>query len=154
MADTVRWGILGCGRIARKFAAGLASAEGAVLAAAGSRSKENADAFGDEFSVPRRHGSYEELAADARLWRHIRIMPRFAGKESSRLAPYHERAPLVAFGDDVTVNNHSVTLPFQPWLPLDIRGSLVFEFRNYAPIGTQIIATFCGWTKPQRDRPW
>lgn len=64
MASRVRWGILGCGKIARKFAAGLASAEGAELVAAGSRTKENADLFAGEFSVPRRHGSYEALATD------------------------------------------------------------------------------------------
>ncbi len=64
MLDTIRWGILGPGRIARKFAAGLAVLEDAELVAVGSRSQENADRFGDEFNVPRRHASYEALADD------------------------------------------------------------------------------------------
>jgi predicted dehydrogenase len=64
MADTVRWGILGCGRIARKFATGLADAKGAKLVAAGSRSADTLSAFADEFEVPNRHVGYEALIAD------------------------------------------------------------------------------------------
>lgn len=61
----VRWGILGAGHIARKFALGLQSTAGAELVAVGSRSQEKADAFGAEFNVTRHHGSYEALVADA-----------------------------------------------------------------------------------------
>lgn len=64
MSDTFRWGILGCGNIAKKFATGLQAAEGAELVAVGSRSQENADAFADQFDVPTRHASYEALAQD------------------------------------------------------------------------------------------
>ena len=60
----VRWGILGPGRIARKFAADLAHAPGAELVAVGSRNQANADAFGDEFGVPNRYDSYADLAND------------------------------------------------------------------------------------------
>ena len=67
MAETIRWGILGPGSIAHKFAEGLKSAAGAELSAVGSRSQANADRFGDEFDVPRRHGSYEALAADEKV---------------------------------------------------------------------------------------
>lgn len=62
--STVRWGILGPGRIAHKFATGLRAAPGAELVAVGSRSQDNADRFGDAFGVPTRHASYEALAAD------------------------------------------------------------------------------------------
>lgn len=61
---TTRWGILGTGGIARKFARGLHSADGAELVAVGSRTEASAEAFGAEFAVPRRHASYEALAAD------------------------------------------------------------------------------------------
>jgi predicted dehydrogenase len=64
MADTIRWGILGTGNIARQFAEGLKSARGAVLQAVGSRTQKSADGFGARFSVPNRHSSYESLAAD------------------------------------------------------------------------------------------
>jgi predicted dehydrogenase len=60
----LRWGILGPGRIARKFAQGLASLPDADLVAVGSRSLDRAKAFGMDFGVPRCHGSYEQLAAD------------------------------------------------------------------------------------------
>lgn len=63
-SSTIRWGIIGPGRIARKFATGLQSAPGAELVAVGSRSQANADVFGDEFGVSHRHASYAALAAD------------------------------------------------------------------------------------------
>lgn len=63
----IRWGILGTGNIARLFATGLGSAPGAILAAVGSRTQEKADEFGDRFGIPRRHASYETLAADPDL---------------------------------------------------------------------------------------
>lgn len=64
MADKIRWGILGTGTIARKFATGLKAAPGAELAAVGSRSQATADEFGNTFGVPRRYASYEALASD------------------------------------------------------------------------------------------
>ncbi|MGC4106759.1 MAG: Gfo/Idh/MocA family oxidoreductase [Thermomicrobiales bacterium] len=64
-SNPVRWGILGTGKIAHKFANDLQkAAPDAVIVAVGSRSQETADAFGDEFGIPNRHASYEELAAD------------------------------------------------------------------------------------------
>jgi dihydrodiol dehydrogenase / D-xylose 1-dehydrogenase (NADP) len=62
--DKVRWGILATGGIAHKFAAGLSCLEDAELVAVGSRTQEKADAFGEQWRVPHRHGSYEALAAD------------------------------------------------------------------------------------------
>ena len=64
MSDTIRWGILGTGSIAHKFAGGLAVLPDAALVAVGSRRQETADGFGDEFDVPNRHAGYEALAAD------------------------------------------------------------------------------------------
>ncbi len=62
MDDTVRWGILGTGGIARAFALGLKHAPGAVLAAVGSRSLDNAQAFANELGIERAYGSYKDLA--------------------------------------------------------------------------------------------
>ena len=64
MGDAIRWGILGPGNIAKQFARGLAVLPDAELVAVGSRSAEHAEAFGDEFDVPRRHASYADLAGD------------------------------------------------------------------------------------------
>ncbi len=62
--ETVRWGILGAGRIAGIFATGLSALPDAELVAVGSRARETADAFADKFNIPRRHDSYEALARD------------------------------------------------------------------------------------------
>ncbi|GAB3835159.1 aldo/keto reductase [Kribbella italica] len=62
--DKIRWGILGTGNIASRFASQLPSSSTGVLAAVGSRSQDSADAFGDKYSIPNRHASYEELLAD------------------------------------------------------------------------------------------
>lgn len=62
--DKVRWGILGAGRIANDFAMGLSVLPDAQLLAVGSRTQENADAFGGKHQIPHRHASYEALAAD------------------------------------------------------------------------------------------
>jgi predicted dehydrogenase len=59
--ETIRWGILGCGRIARKFAADLTLVEGATLSAVGARRMEDALAFSKEFPAQHVHGSYDEL---------------------------------------------------------------------------------------------
>jgi len=65
MTDRLRWGILGTGRIAHKFAGAVGLVEGAELVAVGSRKQETADRFAEEFGIPHRHGSYDALAGDA-----------------------------------------------------------------------------------------
>lgn len=61
MHDKIRWAVLGCGRIARKFATDLKLVDDAVLVAAGARSIESANAFAKDFPVAYTHGSYEDL---------------------------------------------------------------------------------------------
>ncbi len=61
---TVRWGILGTGGIAHQFAKALSLLPDAKIVAVGSRAKAAADDFGDTWKIPRRYGSYKELAAD------------------------------------------------------------------------------------------
>ncbi len=62
--QTIGWGILGPGTIARKFAADLAHLPDAVLVAAGSRSQQRADAFAEAFGARRAYDSYEDLMND------------------------------------------------------------------------------------------
>ncbi len=64
MAGKIRWGIMGTGSIAHKMVEGLRVLPDAEVAAVGSRSRGGADAFADEYGIPRRHGDYESLAAD------------------------------------------------------------------------------------------
>jgi predicted dehydrogenase len=61
----VRWGILATGAIARAFTEDLALQPGCEVVAVGSRSQASADAFGEAFGVPHRHGSYQALVNDA-----------------------------------------------------------------------------------------
>lgn len=61
MTDTIRWGILGTGKIARAFANALKDTPGAVLAAVASRSIDSAAAFAGEFGGAA-FGSYQALA--------------------------------------------------------------------------------------------
>ncbi|MDR3314091.1 MAG: Gfo/Idh/MocA family oxidoreductase [Oscillospiraceae bacterium] len=63
MNDTIRWGIVGTGGIAHRFAQALGRVEDATLAAVASRSKAAAERFGGEFNIPRRFASYEDMAA-------------------------------------------------------------------------------------------
>ena len=58
------WGLLATGGIAHAFARGLATSQTGELLAVGSRTQAAADHFGEEFSVPRRYGSYDALLAD------------------------------------------------------------------------------------------
>ncbi|MBE6789705.1 MAG: Gfo/Idh/MocA family oxidoreductase [Ruminococcaceae bacterium] len=58
----LRFGIVGTGGIAHRFAEAVKNVPEAELTAVASRKKETADIFGDEFSVPYRFGSYEEMA--------------------------------------------------------------------------------------------
>ena len=60
----IRWGILGCGRIAKKFAADLRLVEDAELTAVASRNKETAELFAKNFPCKHVHDNYELLAAN------------------------------------------------------------------------------------------
>jgi predicted dehydrogenase/aryl-alcohol dehydrogenase-like predicted oxidoreductase len=64
MSNSLNWGILGAGNIAKAFAKGLQSSKTGKLLAIGSRDKAKADAFAKEFGAAHSHGSYEALLAD------------------------------------------------------------------------------------------
>lgn len=64
-APTLRWGILGAGGIAHKFADAVNShTQGSVVAAASASSLDKAKAFVAETGSGTAYGSYEELVAD------------------------------------------------------------------------------------------
>ncbi len=64
MSKPIRWGILGAGNIARKFARDLAITPGASLAAVATTSPERGASFAAEFKPQRVCASYEQLADD------------------------------------------------------------------------------------------
>jgi predicted dehydrogenase len=61
---TVNWGIVGAGRIARKFVDGLAATRNGRAYAVASRDEKKAQQFAAEKGMPVAHGSYEALAND------------------------------------------------------------------------------------------
>ncbi|MBN2511989.1 MAG: Gfo/Idh/MocA family oxidoreductase [Sedimentisphaerales bacterium] len=67
IANKIRWGILGCGSIAGKFADALKHVKEAELVAVGSRTEDKAHAFADTYRVHRRYGNYAKLAEDSDL---------------------------------------------------------------------------------------
>lgn len=63
MSEPLRWGILGTGQIARKFASQLGQTQRGLLAAVGSRTAESAEGFVGQFGGTA-HASYEALLDD------------------------------------------------------------------------------------------
>jgi predicted dehydrogenase len=92
--DKIRWGILGTGNIAKQFARGLAVLPDAELIAVGSRSQANADAFGDEFDVPRRRANYTALADDLDVEVVYVATPHHLHRENSLLCLQASKAVL------------------------------------------------------------
>ncbi len=62
MEKKIRFGIVGTGTIAHRFADAIKNVPEAELVAVASRTKENAERFGDEFRIPVRFDSYEKMA--------------------------------------------------------------------------------------------
>ena len=90
----IRWGVIGTGNIAKQFARGLKVLPDAELVAVGSRSRESADAFGEEFGVPRRHASYADLAADGDVDAVYVATPHGSHMDNSLLCLEHNKAVL------------------------------------------------------------
>ena len=67
MSEKIRWGILGPGGIAHKFATALKAIPDAEIVAVGSRDLQRANIFADTFDIPHRHGTYVALATNAEV---------------------------------------------------------------------------------------
>lgn len=63
-APPLRWGILGAGHIARRFAREVPEHTLSTIAAVGARELSRAQVFADELAIERAHGSYADLIAD------------------------------------------------------------------------------------------
>ncbi|HEY2349118.1 MAG TPA: Gfo/Idh/MocA family oxidoreductase [Puia sp.] len=92
--ETIRWGILGCGRIARKFAADLTLVGGAELSAVAARRIDNARAFANEFPAPHVHGSYEDLVNNPEVDVIYIASPHALHHEHTLLCLNHHKAVL------------------------------------------------------------
>ncbi|PSJ18183.1 Gfo/Idh/MocA family protein [Nitrosomonas supralitoralis] len=67
MVALVRWGILGAGRMADRFAVDLRKTPGIEVVAVAARSIQRAEAFAAKHSISRAYGSYELLAKDSEI---------------------------------------------------------------------------------------
>lgn len=88
------WAILGCGKIAGKFASDLKLLDNANLYAASSRSLERAKSFAEEFGFQRAYGSYEEMVSDPEVDVVYIATPHSHHKEHSVLCLDHKKAVL------------------------------------------------------------
>lgn len=64
MDPMIRWGVVGPGGIATKFAESMALVKGGQIVAVASRSPERAAELGDRFGIRKRYGDYGSIAAD------------------------------------------------------------------------------------------
>lgn len=65
---TVKWGILGCARIAASaLIPGMMRSRNCEVVAVASRNRDKAEQFAQRFEVPRSYGSYEQLLADPEI---------------------------------------------------------------------------------------
>jgi predicted dehydrogenase len=67
LKETIKWGIVGPGKIAHKFAADLLLVDRAELTAVASRHLERAQAFAQTYGVTEAYGSYEELFSESQV---------------------------------------------------------------------------------------
>lgn len=91
---TIRWGILGCGKIARKFAADLKYVKNAELGAVASREAKKAQAFAKEFDTQTYYGSYEALVQDPQVDAIYIATPHSHHYEHTLLCINHSKAVL------------------------------------------------------------
>lgn len=95
MNQTIRWGILGCGKIARKFAGDLQWVSDAKLVAIGAREQSTADAFAKDFPVEYKHNSYKALAENPEVDVIYVATPHALHHEHVMLCLQHKKAVLV-----------------------------------------------------------
>ena len=91
---TIRWGILGAGRIARKFASDLKLVKNAELIAIGSRGKQSADEFNKDFPVKYSHYSYLDLVQNPEVDVIYIATPHNMHYENTLLCLDHNKAVL------------------------------------------------------------
>ncbi|MHA1571023.1 MAG: Gfo/Idh/MocA family protein, partial [Alphaproteobacteria bacterium] len=89
-----RWGILGTGAVARKFASGVALTKGAVLQAVASRTSPNAERFAAETGAEQSFDSYQALIADQAVDAVYIGTPNHLHMEHSILCLEHGKAVL------------------------------------------------------------
>lgn len=92
----IKWGIIGLGNIANKFAQTLKAMNSVKLEAVASRNKEKSEVFGKVYDVPSKkcYGSYEELVKDESIEAVYIAVPHMFHKELSILCLKNGKAVL------------------------------------------------------------
>jgi predicted dehydrogenase len=94
MSRKIRWGILGCGNIANKFAEDLRWVDDAELAAVGSRDQKKAMEFSARHKSKLSFGSYEDLVACPEVDAVYIATPHGLHREHALLCIQHKKAVL------------------------------------------------------------
>jgi predicted dehydrogenase len=90
----INWGIIGCGKIANKFATDLATIKDAELVAVASRNQENANAFAIKYNAEKAYNSYKTLANDTEVDAVYIATPHSFHKEHTILCLENKKAVL------------------------------------------------------------
>ncbi len=94
METPIKWGILGLGKIAHKFASDLKTVQGASLHAVASRTQQKANEFSKKFKIQNAYGSYEALAKDPEVDVIYIATPHVFHASNSMLCMQHGKAVL------------------------------------------------------------
>jgi predicted dehydrogenase len=90
----IRWGIIGLGKIANKFATDLVTIENIELVAVASRSQQNADEFSAKYNCKKAYNSYLALVNDPEVDAVYIATPHSFHKEHAILCLQHKKAVL------------------------------------------------------------
>ncbi len=90
----IKWGIIGCGKIAHKFAEDLLTIPNTQLCAVASRNLEKASDFGKIYKVSSCYGSYQELAKDSDIDVVYIATPHVFHFENTLMCLNHKKAVL------------------------------------------------------------
>ena len=104
MSKIYNWGILGCGKIARKFSNDLKLLPNAHLYAASSRDYQKAVDFAAELGFEKAYGSYEEMVADPAVDVIYVATPHSHHHEHVLLCLHHGKAVLNEKAFAITLN--------------------------------------------------
>ncbi|QDO95136.1 Gfo/Idh/MocA family oxidoreductase [Formosa sediminum] len=91
---TIRWGIIGLGNIAHKFAKDLLTIKDAKLQAVASRSADKANAFANTYNAVNAYSSYEDLVNDPDVDAVYIATPHSFHKSHTLLCLTHDKAVL------------------------------------------------------------
>ena len=94
MAKIIKWGILGLGKIAHKFASDLAKVQDAELYAVASRNALKSKEFKAQYKATKAYSSYEDLAKDTSVDAVYIATPHAFHKPHTILCLQHKKAVL------------------------------------------------------------